>query len=199
MDVVINTAHKKWLGLQQASTQLIFFPRSEVLGQAALTAVSGAPAWVRIADGRSSSWLGEAPFGGQTVLRATTDMVVLQVWADPEVMAAAVGTLFLWRAYDTRISGIDTASHMRMASEAGLFPADESTWVGYAPDGAITGVHSVVRYEGADTLPADEIRHTLAGASNAHEDTQFMPVDAIGLLASRRVRIDPATGRLVID
>ncbi|NUP73176.1 MAG: hypothetical protein HOQ07_00760, partial [Sinomonas sp.] len=122
MDVVIRTVYKYWLGTQLASTQLISLPRSNVLGQAALTAVWDSPAWARIADGRSSSWYGEAPFGGQTVLQATTDLVVLQVWADQNAKAAAVGTLFLSPAYGSRISEIDAPSRPPRSALASAVP-----------------------------------------------------------------------------
>ncbi|MDQ4215839.1 hypothetical protein [Microbacterium capsulatum] len=199
MDIVVNTVNKYWLGLQRASTQLISIPRSRVLGEAALTAVWGSPAWVRIADARGSAWLTEAPFGGQTVLRATTDLVVLQVWADQDVKAAAVGTLFLSSPYLAQIDGREVLTQASAAHAVGLHPVEETTWVGYAPDGEVSGAHSVVRYDGAAPLGDEEIRRLLTATSDAPEETEFTPVDTTGLLATRRIRIDTRTRRLLAD
>ncbi|WP_415855053.1 hypothetical protein [Sinomonas sp. G460-2] len=199
MDVVISAVFKYWLGQQRASTQLISVPRSRVLGQAALTAVWGSPAWVRIADGRSSAWYGEAPFGGESVLRATTDLVVLQVWAEEDVKAAAVGTLFLSSPYSSRLSEIDAPAKHYSGLGPDPVPAEQSSWVGYNSNGVIAGVHSLVRYEGADPLPRDEVERVLRGSSNAREELSFTPVEPTELLATGRVRVDPATRRLVVD
>lgn len=88
-------ATKSWSGDQHASTQLFSVPRGRWKGRAEIVRIDpnhGTRAWARVLDGHSSAfWSDPAVFGDHQTLTATTDLLVVQFFAEGDEQGTARG------------------------------------------------------------------------------------------------------------
>ena len=214
MQVIIKPVFKYWTGANSASTQLIQIPRSRVQAQACLSAVDvrdGGRAWARIVDVHSAAFnVGPANFAWNTSLRATTDLIAVQVFTTGEAIAAAVGTVFvdpgLTQTLDPSV--IERAAHIGGAfrgdsSGFGLLEAvEEFHWVQYGADGTVYGTHTASRYEGAEAIDLRAIESQLQAVEvpGVGESLQLLRFELDDLVIGRTLRVDPKTKRIsVVD
>jgi hypothetical protein len=186
MDVIVRSVHKHWLWGNSASTLVFKIPKRHVIGCASLAAVQaahGEEVFAQVLDARGAGfWTAPAFFGGQTTLEATTDLLVLRVFAPAEATAAATGTFFLSRAVgDT----IDPGRDRRIL--AGI--AEHAAWVAPGRDGQTQAVLQYVRLDGADSGDEEFLERYLDRTADYASALRRVSMDA-GLLADPGLRLD---------
>jgi len=211
VQVIVKPVFKHWTGPNTASTQLIQIPRSRVLAQACLSAVDlrdGGRAWARIVDAHSAA-LYTPNFAWNTTLRATTDLIALQVFTEGEAIAAAVGTVFLEPALRLTLdpSAIDKTAHIAGAFAGGssgfglLEPVEEFHWAQYGADGTVYGTHTATRYEGAEAIDLGELESQLQTVEvpGVGESLELLRFELDDLVTGRTLRVDPKTKRISVE
>jgi hypothetical protein len=159
MMTITVKATKNWSGEQHASTQLFSVPKGLWTGKAEIVridAAHGTRAWARVLDGRSPAfWSDPAVFGDLQSMKAITDLLVVQFFAEHDEQGTARGV------FDTASIRLPKKLRFDLPPRY-VLPLGKPGKPGPVEIESLAPRYSVL--EGAEVLPEHELQQILGRA-----------------------------------